>query len=320
MDMDFAEAMLHMPCTADLYEGADQLPLYLKGGYTFYRLQSAGIVFLAAEPTEQTAFSVLRKHRAVLEELTGMKCAFVLDQPSAYTKKKLIEAGIPFLRPGRELYLPFLGVVLTAEREAPTIEKKHISFLAQKLLLTVLYQNLRRGTAAELADLLGVSRMSVTRCMDEVETLYPDLIQRKGRNRCLVWEGSWRDYWATVRPILRSPVIKEYRLERPLEHPLPLGGISAVCHYTMLGDNAYPTYAATRARAKELGLAELPQVPRGEIPAALIQVVGYEIALGDTATEKAVDPLTAILSLDAEERNDPRVEQAIQKIEEEYIK
>ena len=315
MEEAFLEAMLHIPCTAKPYDEAGRLPLYLKGGYDFKKVEVAKTAFLAAEPKEQLAFSVLKKHRTGLEELTGLKCAFILPQPTTYTKKKLIETGIPFVQPGREVYLPFLGVALMAERENPPAEIDRISFLTQKLLLTVLYQRIRRGTAAELAAKLEISRMSGVRCLDEIEVLCPVLIHKERRGRILEWTGAWRDYWATIRPILRSPIIKEYRLERPQNFLLPLGGMSAISCCTMLSDNAYPTYAATRTMASKLKLAELRQVPRSEMPAAVVQVVGYEINTNDAA----IDPLSAVLSLDGEALEDPRVEGAIQQIEKEYI-
>ncbi len=317
MAEDFLEAMLHIPCTAKPYDEAGRLPLYLKGGYDFKKVEMVKTAFLAAEPKEQLAFSVLKKHRTGLEELTGLKCAFVLPQPTTYTKKKLIEAGIPFIQPGREVYLPFLGVALMAERENPSAEIDRISFLTQKLLLTVLYQRIRRGTAAGLAAKLGISRMSGVRCLDEIEVLCPALIRKERRSRILEWTGTWRDYWAAIRPILRSPIIKEYRLERPQNLLLPLSGMSAISRCTMLSDNAYPTYAATRAEASKLKLAELRQVPRSEMPAAVVQVVGYEIIADDN--NAAIDPLSAVLSLDGETLEDPRVESAIQQIEKEYI-
>ena len=61
--------------------------------------------------------------------------------------------------------------------------------LTQKFLLTAIYQQVRSASAAQIADLLGVSRMSGTRCMDEIEVLFPALIQkeRAAARICLGW-------------------------------------------------------------------------------------------------------------------------------------
>lgn len=317
LDTADIETMLHMPCIIQTYSGDKQFPLYLKGGYDFYSVKVGPISFLGVQPTEAIPLATLRKHRTALKGIAKMECAFILDKVTSYQKKKMVEGNIPFIRPGRELYLPFLGVVLTSERENAPARVERISFMTQKLLLTVLYRQIRRAAGTKLAEELDASGMTATRCLDELEAVIPNLIRREGRSRLLVWDGTWQDYWKAIRPILRSPVIKEYYLETPLDTILPLGGMSAVCHYSMLSDNNYPTYAVTKAVASELGLSRLPQVPVAEIPAAVVLVVGYKIS--HYREEKACDPLTATLSLDEETRADPRVEKAIREIEERYI-
>lgn len=311
------EAMLHMPCVIRSYFGEKQFPLYLKSSYDFFLVETGPIRFLGAQPKEVIPLATLKKHRATLMDIAEMECALILEKVTSYQKKKMVEGNIPFIRPGRELYLPFLGVVLASEREKVHARVERISFITQKLLLTVLYRQIRRATGTKLAGELGVSCMTATRCLDELEAIIPNLIHREGRGRLLVWDGTWRDYWETIRPTLRNPVVKKYYLETPLDTKLSLGGISAICHYSMLSDNSYPTYAVTKTVAVELGLSKLPQVPMEEIPAAVVLVIGYEISL--CKEEMVCDPLTAILSLDEDEQTDPRVEKAICEIEGRYI-
>ena len=317
LDAAGIEAMLHVPCAIRSYTGNGQFPLYLKGGYDFILIEAGPVSFLGARPKEPFSLTAMKKHRSTLISITRMECAFLLEKVTSYQKQKLVEENIPFIRPGRELYLPFLGIVLAAERKKAPVRVERISFLTQRLLLTILYRNIRCATGTKLAGELGVSCMSATRCLNELEVLTPALIRQEGRSRLLVWDGSWRDYWETIRPILRSPVVKAYYLETPLEADLPLGGMSAVCSYSMLNDNSYPTYGVTKATAAEFGLSYLPQVPVAEVPAMAVLVMGYALCL--PGNEKACDPLTAVLSLSEEERADPRVEGAIHEIEERYI-
>lgn len=311
------ETMLHMPCVVQSYTGDKQFPLYLKGAYDFYVVKTGSIRFLGAQPKEAIPLATLKKHRVTLMDIAEMECALIMEKVTSYQKKKMVEGNIPFIRPGRELYLPFLGVVLASEREKVHARVERISFITQKLLLTVLYRQIRRATGTKLAEELEVSCMTATRCLDELETVIPSLIHREGRRRLLVWDGIWWDYWETIRPTLRNPVVKKYYLETPLDTKPLLGGISAICHYSMLDDNSYPTYAVTKTVASELGLSRIPQVPMAEIPAAVVLVVGYEISFDKE--ELVCDPLTAILSLDEDMQTDPRVEKAIRGIEERYI-
>ena len=73
-----------------------------------------------------------------------------------------------------------------------------------------------------------------------------------------------------------------------------------------------------KKKVKELHPENLPQVPHGEVPAAVIQVIGYSYPFED-AGGLVIDPLSAVLSLGAEERNDPRIEGAVQRIMEDFI-
>jgi hypothetical protein len=97
---------------------------------------------------------------------------------------------------------------------------------------------------------------------------------------------------------------------------MKLGGMSAVCHYSMLADNAYTIYAVSKDTTKTLDLKKLPPVPDGEIPDMVIQVMRYDL---DYKKNTAIDPLTAILSLTAEDKKDPRVEGATEEILEDCL-
>lgn len=316
MQIEALETLLHIQCSTAPYKDASHLPLYLRSSYALYQVRAGQIVFLTAQPIEDIPLSTLRKHWAALSKQSGLPCAFSFDILTSYKKEKLVEVGIPFIIGTTQVFLPFLGVALSARtRELPEQVTK-CSMLTQKFLLTALYQQIRQASAAQLADLLGVSRMSGTRCMDEIQVLFPALVQRNGRRRVFAWNDTWKAYWMLIKPGLRSPVVREYRLDEPVGSSLPLSGISAVSHYSMLDEGHTHVYGITKTLAADMKLSQRPQVPADEIPAVIVQVLGYELPFQN---DLAVDPLTAILSLTPEEREDPRVAGAIQEIEEDCL-
>ena len=274
---------------------------------------------MAAEPVEKINLAAMRKHYFKLMELSGMACAFQLNSISAYTKNKMLEEGIPFVLVGKEVYLPFLGVVLNDNVQSERTPPVRLSFMSQKLLLSALYHNVTQMTVTEMAKLLGVSKMSVTRCFDELDGFQMNLIDdNKTAGRYFKWGKSKKEFWELIRPYLRNPVEKELRLDCLPPWPLPMSGLSAVSHFSMLGDNTYPTYAISKKALKDLQPEKLPQVPQDELPAAIIQVMGYDLLYeGDDSL--VIDPLSAILSLTPEETNDPRVESAVEEIMEEFL-
>ena len=56
--------------------------------------------------------------------------------------------------------------------------------------------------------------------------------------------------------------------------------------------------------------------PAGEDPGCIIQELGYQIFFENG---KAVDPLTVVLSISAEEKSDPRVSMAIDEMLGAYV-
>lgn len=313
------ERLLHIPCEVMDYTDFNTLPLFLRGSYHMAVVHIAGVRFLCVAPKEKLNLAVMRRHRTKLVELTNMECAFMLETASAYTKNKMLQEGIPFILKEKELYLPFLGIVLNNRTQKEKLPPLKISFRTQKMLLTVLYNGIIKCSVTEMAKILETSKMSVTRCFDELDALELGLIRNSGTaGRYLVWEKSRKEFWETIKPILRTPIEKEYFLDCPSPWPLPLSGLSAISVFSMLADPPFPFRAITRQAAKDLHPEHLPQVPKGEEPSAVIQVLGYS-NLYENSSESVIDPLSAVLSLTAEDMEDPRIEGAVKEIMEEFV-
>ena len=65
-----------------------------------------------------------------------------------------MEEGIPFVIDGKQLFLPFIGYLLSNENERELAPVHLISFLTQKMLLVAIYEkwnDVRDGTACEEA-------------------------------------------------------------------------------------------------------------------------------------------------------------------------
>lgn len=313
----YIKETLHITADVSVYPNSDTLPLYLRNGYDLYTMTVQGVQCLLALPKEPANLSALRKQCGQLKKLTGLDCVLCLDNVRIYTKEKMLSEGIPFVIAGQQIYMPFLGIALNKNgmREVPRTEQ--ISYSTQKLLLTAIYQRWATMTLTEAAKVLGMSKMSVTRCFDELQALGLPLIKSEAKMRRFIWEDSRRALWETVGPFLRNPVARQYRLDSHVDIvAAKLGGMSALCHYSMLADNPYTVYAVSKDAVKTMDLGKLPLIPDDETPGMVIQVMRYEVEYDDAA---AIDPLTAILSLGDDDKTDPRVEAAIEKVLEDFL-
>jgi len=315
--IDYIVETLNVDAEMDVISNFYTLPLYLRNGYEFASLQTYNTKFLLAKPKEQYNLTILRKQVLQISKITGLDCVLCLESIRAYTKEKMLEERIPFIILRQQIFMPFLGVVLSKNslKVLPQIDK--ISITTHKLLLNALYHAWRRTSLTEVAAALGVSKMTITRSFDELESLDLNLIKAEGKLRRFVWDGPRKELWAAVQTHLRNPVAKVYRYDEYLKFPeAKLGGISALSHYTMLDDNAYPTYAISKNEEKILSLNLVSPIPLEETAAVVIQVLRYSFEYQDGI---AVDPLTAILSLTDDEKKDPRVELAIESVLEECL-
>ena len=315
--ISYIEETLHTNADVSLYVNYDMLPLYLRSSYNLYIMTVESVNFLLAQPKTSVKLTILRKQCIQLKNLTGLDCVLCLEGARIYTKEKMLAEGIPFVIAGQQIYMPFLGIALkhNGMRELPQTDR--LSFSTQALLLNAIYQDWTQTTATEAAKILGISKMSITRCFDELQSLGIPLVKSDKKMRRFIWEDSRRALWDEIRPFLRNPVALQYRFDKHINiKTAKLGGLSAVCHYSMLSDASLMIYAVPKNNANILDLNKLPQIPEDETPDIIVQIIRYDVKYHDTS---AIDPLTAILSLTNEEKTDPRIEAAIEQILEDNL-
>ena len=93
-------------------------------------------------------------------------------------------------------------------------------------------------------------------------------------------------------------------------------GISALCEYSLLSDNAYLTYAVTKKELKSSGVTEEKQVSELEEIGCVVLELGYFI---DFLGKGFQDPLSVVLSLTGDEQEEERVDISINEMLEEYV-
>ena len=93
-------------------------------------------------------------------------------------------------------------------------------------------------------------------------------------------------------------------------------GISALCEYSLLSDNVYPTYAVTKKELKDSGVKAEKQVSELEEIGCIVLELGYFI---DFLGKGFQDPLSVVLSLTGDEQEEERVDISINEMLEEYV-
>lgn len=313
---EYIENILHRDVQMEPYDGVERLPLSCRSGYVLSHMTIGGQEALVAAPVEKTPLATLRRQQHQMEIYAGLPCVLYLQNMNYYSRDAMLKEGIPFVWEGHQIYLPFMGTLLDDHPRKPIVVCIRISYLTQKLLLMVLYQTLQQLTVTKAAEILGVSKTSVTRCFDELEALNIPYLTVKSRARTLSADRDKKAMWETIRPVMRNPVITVYALKEQPSIDLPLSGINALSYYSRLDEGEYPTYSVIKKDLDKIDVSGNNLVPAGETPGCLVQKMGYHIPFG---VESAVDPLTTALSISEEELTDPRVSMAIDEMLEEYV-
>lgn len=293
----------------------DKLPLAFKGRYYFFDIETNGMHWIAIKPKSGAGLVTLRKDRAKVQAAAGLNCAIFMESTTCYIKEKLLEEGIPFVLADKQVYLPFIGFLLTSSGERDIAPVQLISYLTQKLILIAIYEKWDKVTVSEAAVRLGVTKTSVTRCFDEIEYLSIDILDAKGKSRAITVSEDRKQLWEKLQSVLRNPVIARYELREDLLLEKK-AGITALCEYSLLSDNDYPTYAITKKEISETGIKKMKRVRRGEEIGCVVLELGYFI---DFDNKKIEDPLSVVLSLSDEEKQHERVSISINEMLEEYV-
>ena len=292
-----------------------KLPLAYRGRYDIFTVETNGVLWMAIHPKDDIGLVVLRRDRAVVEKITGLNCAVFLDRTTFYIKEKMIEEGIPFVIDRKQVFLPFIGYLLSKGNERELAPVHLISFLTQKMLLMAIYERWNEVKVSDAAKRLEVSTKSASRCFDELEYLNIDVLGMKGKSRVINIPNDRKQLWQQIERMLRNPVIRRFILRKDMKLEKK-AGISALCEYSLLSDNAYLTYAVTKKELKSSGVTEEKQVSELEEIGCAVLELGYFI---DFSGKGLQDPLSVVLSLTGEEQEEERIDISINEMLEEYV-
>lgn len=285
------------------------VPLFLTGLYDIKAFDIDNQLIYLVHPKEQVSLPDLKKHLVKLKTLLGENCILYDDGYTRYGIARLIEMGVPFIFGDNNIYLPNFGIRIHEKTSAQLPDAERFSPFTQKLILTALYHGWTYISGKEISEKMQVSRMTVNRALLELEALELPLTEMSGKSRYFKNDLSREEFLKICKEFFISPVKKTLRLMKIPETVCIKSGLSALAAYTMLSDDLIPTYAVNQEQYRNLELGGRDLAPKGELPSCFIQIHRYLIIKDGT-----VDPVSTVLSVPDEERNDVRIEQAIDMI------
>jgi len=287
-----------------------QLPLYITATYKVQEATIYGhrICLLIVRDKEniQTPDSLFKQMLFVSQKIE-IPVVYVLEKVISYNIKRLIQKGINFIIPNKQLFIPTLMMDL---RKMPVIIQQKTELLitpiAQLVLLYHLQNEILNGfTTQQLADKLNQTYRTMSRAVKNLEDL--DLCNLiGGKEKQIQFTAKGKELWLKAQSFFQNPAERIVFTDELLEgEKVYISNINALAHYSMLNDETRRYYAISKNEINNLAV-ETNKYAGDNV----IEIWRYNP--NQLSNNEYVDKLSLYLLL--ENDNDERVQNELEQI------
>jgi len=252
-----------------------------------------------------------------LRERLGKPVIFCPATLASYERRNLIRYRMPFIVPGKQMYLPHLGIDLRERVLQKPVTVARLTPSSQALLIWSLLNlpTQEEWEPAIAAAALGYTPMAASRAARELEATGLMTARMNGRIKCLQRMGAAPEIWERAKPFLQTPVLREHWIQKnalqlPDQVHLRKAGITALTAQTLLAEDLEDQCFAIPQRQWLARPKQLQPLDYYEQGAIRLQIWSYETAI--CAKKDWVDPLS--LSLTFGNDRDERIQMALDEL------
>lgn len=289
------------------------LPLFLRMKYDYLTgiFLNIQIVLIYSKGGGGVSAAELRKHIDLIRKALRKPVVFVTNAMEAYNRKRLINKKIPFIVPGKQMYIP--EMVISFQDSAIRVPQKNISMtpaVQYLLLFHLLCEDLEGLNLKSIAKKLGYGKMTISRAASYLSS--NNICQITGtKEKGLEFGKSKKELWKEVEPLMSSPVKNIVFTDKIPELELfKHSNINALANYTDLADELKDYFAISYPDFNKLVKTGRIKYYGGYDGDACIEVWKYNPA--GLNKGKYIDPLSLYLIF----RNDTdeRMQMALNKV------
>lgn len=305
--MSYIEKVLNIDVKYEKWNKVKELPFYLASLYKFKIAYLDTVKTLFIYPCEEiTSIVTVKKH---IENLRKFESVFIVLYYSNITyglKRQLIEANIPFVDENKQIYLPFLGVMLQEKYSAKWEKIEKFQPATQMVLLYYILKSSAPMYVKDAATLFNVSAMTISRCITQLEKTGLFEVFNEGRKKYLKPLFFGKELFERAKNYLINPVKRIVYAPQYEAKELLKAGESALAEKSMLGYPYRNVYATTLNRS----LSKYSDDPIVEDDIIEIQIWKYNPTI--LSQDGCVDVLSLSLCFEVEE--DIRIEGAVEEM------
>ena len=292
------------------------LPRYLTTGRKIYKAQYEQFGFYIIKLPSAIDSRVLYKEKLLYEEKFGVPVAFCFETLTKNNRNAYVKHHIPFLMVPTQIYLPFLGILFSKK----FIGAEGSAFLqltanAQLILLYLVYNKKADYTKKELAVILGLDPVYVTRGTKELVSRRFIAEKRKGRSVEVGLTIDSKELFNVASSVLSSP-IRDVIYVRKTEDVigLPKASDFALSEISMINPPEIAAYACFK-KSRIVDKFEIVDEPGWEKSSEICKVELWNYDPVKLCENGIVDKLSLYASL--KDTKDPRVQGELENVLEE---
>lgn len=306
----------------------DHLPLYIRETYKIYNAKIFDRPLILAIVHDDSEFSIsqLEKHLNLIKENFNERVVLVSNRMTAINRRRLIEKGINFIVPGKQLFIP--GMFLDLREGFNELHnRKNKEKLLPSAQYILLYYIQHRYDKVQLTDLsfkqlaekFGYTSMSITKAVENLRIL--DLCKVVGvKEKYVRFEHERHELWDMAQPHFVNPVLKQVYVDNKPDVFMLQSNLSALPKYSNMNPGRQEYYAIEKTiyyGLQKNGTLINENPNEGGYCLEIWKYDPLKLAQDNIGEEGMIDPLSLYLSL--KDIHDERIEMALEELINKYI-
>ena len=299
--MEYIEKILGIQVSQKPWEHFSRMPFYIQDKFDIQKtaLGSQEVLFLYPKG-DLDRIEALQKQILRIRKAEQLPVVIVLATITRFRRDSLLEARLPFVVPGKQLYLPFMGTYLAERFDIETVKMEKLQPAAQVLFFYYLYQKEKQIYLSDAVRDLGYSAMTMSRAARQLVQTELFTEHKEGVHKILAGICDGKSLFEKMRPALINPVRRRTSIcKANLTDAYVMAGDTAVAKQTMMNDSMFRCYAV----AGKPEVEELPYAMNAETD-VVIELWKYDPKL--LSRSDTVDPLSLMMSF--EDDDDERIQ------------
>lgn len=252
--MDYLCSTLNVITKHETWAKINQLPYYILDRYQIEQVWIDQVRTLFLYPrTELERIPTIKKHIQKIQTVENLPIILILNAITRQRRQYLLDARIPFIVVEKQIYLPFMGIALQEKYETEYTISQKLQPSAQLLLLHYIYQNTEKLYAGELTKLFGITSMTISRSVKQLEQTGLFYTEKDGVQKVLIAKQQGKALFEQMKTWTINPVRKSiYIPKNQVETNMLKAGYTALAEKSMLNPSPILSYAAESEKAHAL--------------------------------------------------------------------